>query len=166
MRSVYWVTARVPSKLNKTEHDRREEKKREASRMDHKECVWVKYLLPKVCNGLKCRTVLALGLHQNTCQSNILKNKVVDQEAQTWWGGSQTSETSPFFSEASELTGKQQMWPELPKKAPFHPPSSSPSSQYPQAPIPAMMQPGSTGHHLTLSETPWGAILQGSALGR
>lgn len=46
--------------------------------------VWVKHLLPKVCNGLKYRTVLALGLHQNTCQSNILKNKVVDQEAQTW----------------------------------------------------------------------------------
>lgn len=129
--------------------------------MDHKECVWVKYLLPKVCNGLKCRTVLALGLHQNTCQSNILKNKVVDREAQIWWGGSQTSQTSPFFSEASELTRKQQMWPELPKKAPLHPPSSSPSFQYPQTPIPAMMQPGITGNHLTLSETPWGAILPG-----
>ena len=61
---------------------------------------------------------------------------------------------------------KQQMWPELPKKAPLHPPSSSPSSQYPQAPISAMMQPGSTGHHLTLSEIPQGAILQGAALGR
>ena len=58
------------------------------------------------------------------------------------------------------------MWPELPKKAPLHPPSSSLASQYPQAPIPAMMQSGSTGHHLTFSEIPRGPILQGATLGR